>query len=134
MEKNKASRVKQIAIVEDDEGMRSMLVEYLRKYFQVFAFSNPVEFLENKKSPLGQFSLVISDIKMPLMNGYELLKKLKTSASAPPVILISANIAGTEKERAIDCGAQAFLTKPFALKELRELAESLAKDSGQVAV
>lgn len=112
-----------ILIAEDDEFMREILTEYLSgKGHAITAVADGqaacAVVLESK------FDLVISDIKMPSMNGVELLAWLR-ARSPVPFILMTGFTSLIETKRAAELGAQGFLSKPFANQELADLVEQL---------
>ena len=107
-----------LLIVEDNDDFRSFLMNCLKEYYQVFEASNG----KNALSVLAHrsVSIVISDVMMPVMDGMELCRKIKTDIrySHIPVILLTArtaeeNILGGLKE-----GADEYITKPFNLEIL----------------
>jgi DNA-binding NtrC family response regulator len=82
-----------VSVVDDDVGTATFFHEALRQHIDgisVFSFTDPVEafehFIENKEN----YVLVISDLRMPGLNGLELLKKVKTSNPKVRTILMSA--------------------------------------------
>ena len=82
-----------VSVVDDDVGTATFFHEALRQNIDgisVFSFTDPVEafehFIENKEN----YALVISDLRMPGLNGLELLKKVKTSNPKVRTILMSA--------------------------------------------
>ncbi|MDW0128417.1 MAG: response regulator [Nitrososphaeraceae archaeon] len=82
-----------VSVVDDDVGTATFFHEALRQNIDgisVFSFTDPVEafehFIENKET----YVLVISDLRMPGLNGLELLKKVKTSNPKVRTILMSA--------------------------------------------
>ncbi len=79
----------------------------------------------------GQFDLILSDLHMPEMDGYELARCIRTQEASTgmprtPILALTANALKDEEARALACGMDAYLTKPIAIKELqRRLAEWL---------
>ncbi|HKP69323.1 MAG TPA: response regulator [Pyrinomonadaceae bacterium] len=71
---------------------------------------------------------VVSDIEMPLMNGYDLLEEIRLDEALReiPVIFVSSRNASGEREKALDAGAEEYLTKPYDDKQLLAAVESLA--------
>jgi len=71
----------------------------------------------------GQADLILSDVMMPVMDGFELVKTLKANPKfAPiPVILLTAKMSEESKAEGLRIGAEAYLTKPFSAKELRAI-------------
>ncbi|MDW3654695.1 MAG: response regulator [Nitrososphaeraceae archaeon] len=88
-----SSNNRMVSVVDDDVGTATFFHEALRQNIEgisVFSFTDPVEafehFIENKET----YALVISDLRMPGLNGLELLKKVKTSNPKVRTILMSA--------------------------------------------
>ena len=88
-----SSNNRMVSVVDDDVGTATFFHEALRQNIDgisVFSFTDPVEafehFIENKET----YALVISDLRMPGLNGLELLKKVKTSNPKVRTILMSA--------------------------------------------
>lgn len=103
-----------ILIVEDDFEIRSYLLEELSENFQVFTAENGVEALqiiETRKD----ITLVLSDVLMPIMNGFELCRRMKTTPelSDIPVILLTALGEIDQKLYGIAEGADDYIAKPF---------------------
>jgi PAS domain S-box-containing protein/putative nucleotidyltransferase with HDIG domain len=109
----------EILIVEDSPTQAARLEHILRQAgYKVTAASNGKEALAGigRRKP----TLVISDILMPVMDGYELCKRLKADASlsAIPVILLTSLTDPTDVVRGLECGADYFITKPYDEKLL----------------
>lgn len=83
--------------------------------------------LEASSESSGLPRLAILDIKMPGMNGLELLEKLKSDARTKdmPVIMMSSSDEPQDIARAYDCGANGYLVKPSRFQDLRELVGSI---------
>jgi nitrogen regulation protein NR(I) len=107
-----------ILVADDEESIRLVLKKYLSsKGFEVFEASDGEEVLEIlKKRPVD---LIFLDLKMPKLNGFEVLEKVKDI----PVVVLTAygNIDSTVQ--AISLGAAEYLTKPFSFEEIDEVLE-----------
>lgn len=116
-----------IVVVDDDDEIRNYLKTELHPYYHVKDCRNGKEALKLIMSERPD--LVISDVVMPEMDGYELLWRLKTSTetSSIPVILLTSNADINEKILGLRKGADAYLEKPFNIEEL------LARISGLIA-
>ncbi len=118
-----------ILVVDDDESLKEFLEILLAKEgYEVCSASKGEEAL--KIIEAGDISLVISDIRMPGMDGVELLRKIKTARPGLPVVLITAFASLDSAVAAMKEGAWDYLTKPFRIEELREVVER-ALDSSQ---
>ena len=125
-----------VLIVEDDAEIRSYLQHELGRYFTVETASDGEEALEKiengkmkmENAPADEhlqpsifnFQLIISDVLMPRMNGYELLRRLRQNAKTRhlPVIMLTALDAEDQQLKGLDAGADAYITKPFSLQLL----------------
>jgi len=106
-----------ISIVDDDPSMRAALADLIRSLgYDVRAFASAEDFLAS--SELDRFSLAITDIHMPGMNGFELKRQLGLRQGAVPVIMITARSEPDLEKKAISSGAACFLRKPFPAQTL----------------
>jgi DNA-binding response OmpR family regulator len=113
-----------ILVVEDDPDIARLIVQWLdRDGFNVSAFTDPSMALEDFKLNCNTCSLILSDIRMPGMNGYEFIKKAKEIDKQTKIILMSAfDIDDKEFHNVLrDINVDAFLQKPFTLRELRDI-------------
>lgn len=111
-----------VAIVDDDDEMRSMLEDYFRSQdYQVSAFSSAIEALE-KLRPIDPPDVVVSDIRMPKMDGLDFTLRIKNQFPEVCVILITAFGSIETAIEAIRRGAYDYLTKPFKLASLEVVA------------
>lgn len=106
-----------ILVAEDDPAARLLWTRYLRsKKYQVLAAADGAEALELQRT--NAVDLVVTDIDMPRLNGISLLRQLRQSAPALPVIMITGK---PEVAAAVECmriGALDYISKPFHLKDL----------------
>ena len=102
-----------IFCVEDDSNIRELVIYTLETTgFKARGFEDGKEFLE--ALALETPELILLDIMLPGMDGLELLSKLKAS----PVIMLTAKGAEYDKVKALDAGADDYVTKPFGMMEL----------------
>ncbi|MBK7843194.1 MAG: response regulator [Bdellovibrionales bacterium] len=118
--------VKHILVVEDDCEMRELICEFLEaRGFRLSTFRSALCALEaiymTKKGDGDHFDLVISDINMPQMDGFEFLKLSKSVIPSLPVILITSFGNQVTERAALNEGAAAYLNKPFSLSKLQTL-------------
>ena len=115
---------KHILLVEDNELNREIAVEILTEYgFIVDTAENGAEALEKvSTSKPDTYDLVLMDVQMPIMNGYEATKcirKLKDPALANISILaMTANAFDEDRKKALESGMDGFLSKPIVIEEL----------------
>ena len=109
---------KKILIIEDDTDIREFLKKEISVYFEVVAEADGVAGFERART--YDADLIICDVLMPGMNGYEVTRKLKNefSTSHIPIILLTAMGTTENKLEGVESGADAYVTKPFSLKLL----------------
>lgn len=119
---------KQVLIIDDEEGILELLRgELLSQGHQVSSASNGLEALEKIKEK--KFDLIISDIKMPKMDGIRLLGEIKKTDPNVEVILTTAFGTIETAVHAMKKGAYDFIQKPFNLNEVRNLVEKALEKS-----
>lgn len=101
----------QILIAEDDEDIVELLSLYLTgEGFTVFSAGNGLQALERVE--VERIDVAILDIMLPVLNGYDLLRKIREKHNFP-VIILSAKDLDTDRILGLNLGADAYLTKPF---------------------
>ncbi|HEX9750180.1 MAG TPA: response regulator [candidate division Zixibacteria bacterium] len=122
-----------LLIVEDDEYLRAMLSEALTSVgYTTLVAGDGQEALDIVAS--RPVDCVISDIKMPNVDGLTLLSRLKASNKSLPVVMITGWAYRDHKEAASRAGADGFLMKPFRLGRIEEiLAQVLPRDGAESA-
>lgn len=108
---------RKILIVEDEHKIADTLKLGLIEngYFVEVAYDGTIGY---KLFTTHQFNLVILDINLPGMNGYELCKAIRSRNSGIPIIMLTALNALNDKIEGYDAGADDYLIKPFEFKEL----------------
>jgi len=113
-----------ILIAEDNQSMREGLLASLEK--EGYAVTTSPDGQQAWNLILNKpFDLVITDIKMPGIDGLTLMKKVKSLTPTTDIILITAFATVDIAVDAMKCGAEDFITKPFALAELRQKVDAL---------
>jgi signal transduction histidine kinase/DNA-binding response OmpR family regulator len=116
--KDKVSLKFRILIVEDDEDLLHYIVLSLEDEFKVLQAKDGLEAWEITKR--RQPDLIVSDLMMPNINGVELCKKIKSELDNPvPFILLTAKQDEQSVYDSFECGADAFIVKPFSIKLLK---------------
>ncbi len=123
-----------ILLVEDNEMNREIACEILGEYGFVLdtAEDGTVAVEKMKNAKPKQYDLVLMDIQMPLMDGYEATRRIRElpdkSVAATPIIAMTANAFEEDKQLAFAAGMDGFLTKPIEIEKLKAtLAEFLDK-------
>lgn len=105
-----------ILIVEDEEKIaRFVELELMHEGYAVTKSSNGRDGLQEALQ--GEYALMILDVMLPELNGFEVLRRLRKE-SALPVIMLTARDEVMDKVAGLDGGADDYITKPFAIEEL----------------
>jgi DNA-binding response OmpR family regulator len=124
---------KTILIVEDSEMIRKSLTKSLKeKGFDIIEAKDGVEALEKLKEEY--IDVILSDVEMPRMNGYELCRKVKrdSDTSYIPVILTSTLSSGLFIDRGFQAGADEYLPKPIKINQLITSINNIFSDIDNV--
>ncbi|MBN1822037.1 MAG: response regulator [Prolixibacteraceae bacterium] len=109
--------MKKILVVEDDQDIRELLVETLKRSdFEVDTAENGKTGLEKFRKQ--KYDLILTDIRMPVMDGLKMLKKIKKEDSRMPIVVITAY---PSVDSAVEClveGADDYLVKPIKFDDL----------------
>ena len=117
-----------VCVVDDQEMMRDSLVAALtQQEHKVFAFENAQEALTQLRQ--RHFDVVISDLKMPGMDGVELLREMRRLGLDAPVILMTAFASVETAVEAMKLGAFDYVQKPFNAEEVAILIERAVRES-----
>lgn len=105
-----------ILVVDDTVNIRVMLSDFLSQHgYEILTASDGTEALKIVKS--AKLDLVLLDIMMPNMDGYQFISQLRKESNLP-VIMITARQAEADIVRGFELGADDYITKPFRLREL----------------
>ena len=113
-----------ILLVEDNELNSEITVEILNGYgCQVDTAVNGAEAVKKiKNSKPGDYDLVLMDVQMPVMNGYEATRQIRAlndpALAGITILAMTANAFDEDKKKALECGMDGFLTKPIVIEEL----------------
>lgn len=116
---------KQILIAEDEPRMRRLIKDYLSKEdFSIVEASNGKEALDLFQN--HKFDLLILDIMMPLLNGFDLCKAIRDISNIP-IIILTARADDDDEVMGYDLGADDYITKPFSPKILVAKVKALLR-------
>ena len=113
-----------ILLVEDNELNREIAMEILNEYgFLVDTAENGAVAVEKMKhSSPGDYDLVLMDVQMPVMNGYEATKQIRAldnpALAGITILAMTANAFDEDRKKALECGMDGFLSKPIVIEEL----------------
>jgi two-component system response regulator FlrC len=118
---------KQILIVDDSHDLTHVIADFLSMYgYQVHTARDGYDALECMQSQ--QIQVVVSDIHMPRMDGFTLMGEIKTKYPKVPIVLITGFSVSDAQKMALERGANAFVAKPFKLKDLKSVIESVSQE------
>lgn len=119
--------MKQLLIVDDQQGIRLLLNEvFKREGYATFLAANGIEALEiaERIKP----DVVLLDMKIPGMDGIEILKRIKLKTPNMPVVMMTAYGELDLIQEAMKLGAAHYFTKPFDIYEVRDAVKGLLQD------
>ena len=105
-----------ILVVEDNEHTRLLTEERLKKYYNVVVCENGSRALDIFYE--RQIDLIVADIMMPVMDGYEMLKELRDNNENVPVLFLTAKSTFEDKRKGFDLGIDDYIIKPIDYDEL----------------
>jgi len=122
------SRPARILIVEDEEAIREGLIDVLvfHKYETDSAATGP-EGLE--KALTGKFDLILLDIMLPGMDGYEICNRIRVEDRNQPIIMLTAKTSDEEIVQGLKLGADDYVAKPFSIQQLVLRIEAVLRRS-----
>jgi two-component system, OmpR family, alkaline phosphatase synthesis response regulator PhoP len=121
-----------ILLVEDDPAITNLLsLHFQEPAFELVACDRGARALERLAQE--EFDLVILDILLPDANGFELCRRIRTANSRTPILMLSALGEELDKVRALELGADDYLTKPFGVAELMARVRALLRRVGTPA-
>jgi len=114
---------RRISVVDDDASIREALKSLMRSVrFSVDVFASAEEFLASER--VNDTACLILDVYLPGMNGFELQNQMNIDGRCIPVIFITAHADESSRQRALQGGAIAFLSKPVRRETLFQAIQS----------
>ncbi|MGI8833948.1 MAG: response regulator [Nitrososphaeraceae archaeon] len=114
-----------ILVLDDEFDLLHLITELLKRHgFSAYGFTEPLLALEHFQANSKDYSLVISDIRMPVMTGFEFVRKVKAVNSGVKLLLMTAfDIADIDLSKALPSSIKinSFVRKPFRTQELVKL-------------
>lgn len=123
-----------ILIVDDEERMRRVIADYLRiKNYRTVEAADGIEAMEQFRA--ARPALILLDVMMPRMNGWEVCRAVRQIDAVTPIILLTARSEEADELQGFELGADEYIAKPFSLKILLARIEAvLRRNSGQPEV
>ena len=112
---------KAILIIEDSEINMELCIQILEDHYEIMTACDGVEGVE--KAINLQPDLVLMDLSLPKLNGWEATKKIKKEKKNLPIVALTAHALAGDEERARAAGCDDYLAKPFVPKQLMDIVE-----------
>jgi DNA-binding response OmpR family regulator len=120
-----ASQAPRILLVDDEQAVQTLLTYPLRKDgYDVVPATTGQEALERFRE--GSFDLVVLDVMLPQLDGFEVCKALR-ARSAVPIIMLTAKAEEFDKVLGLELGADDYITKPFSMREFRSRVKAVLR-------
>ena len=118
-----------ILIVEDSPTMRQLLVFALRRLKNVEIVESPDGMDGLRKVSSDHFDIALIDINMPVMDGLKLIRLMRSEETLKdiPIVVITTEGASEDRERALELGANEYLTKPIQANRVLSVVKDLMK-------
>jgi len=122
-----------ILIVEDEVRLAEALCQIMRE--QKYAAEAVYDGRDGLDYALsGQYDVVVLDVMLPGMDGFEVARELRNRRCAVPVLMLTAKDDISNKVAGLDCGADDYMTKPFSPEELLARVRALSRRQGDVVL
>ena len=106
-----------LLLVDDDRAISRSLLKGLREDHHVVDLAEDGAAAVDQASA-GDYDVVVLDLMLPALDGFEVCRQLRLQRLDAPILIISARDSVRDRVRALDCGADDYLVKPFAFEEL----------------
>jgi len=124
-----ADQASRILLVDDEQSVQKLLAYPLRKdgYEVVSAFDGQ-DALDKLRE--GGYDLVVLDLTLPKVDGFEVCRQVRATSSVP-IIMLTARIEEVDKVLGLELGADDYITKPFSVREFRSRVKAVLRRSHQ---
>ena len=120
-----SSEAPRILLVDDERSVQTLLTYPLRKDgYDVITASTGQEALDRFRE--GQFDLVVLDVMLPEVDGFDVCRRLRAQ-SAVPIIMLTAKAEELDKVLGLELGADDYITKPFSMREFRSRVKAVLR-------
>ncbi len=121
-----------ILIVEDEDSIATGLrFNFEAEGYEAVVYGDGPSALNYFDDNIGNIDLVVLDLMLPGMSGYEICRSIRERDFQVPILVLSARTLSEDKSHAFDCGTDQYMTKPFALPELLSRVRNLLKRARQ---
>ena len=121
-----------ILIVDDEDVLRQMVLRVM-KFMGIQSDIADDGFMALEKLSANTYDIVIADIRMPNMDGIELLKQVKRDYPGTDVLIMTAHSSKYSYVDVVESGASDFVSKPFSVEELKAKIERMLRERGVMA-
>ena len=121
---SKSSGVGSVLVAEDNrQNQRVLQMLITQKYplLDLFFVSNGKELLEEMVQQ--EYDLILLDIGMPVMDGYQAVRRIRESGSGIPVIALTANAMVEDEQKCLDAGCNGYISKPIDIQKLHAVID-----------
>lgn len=127
-----ATEPARVLVVDDEENITFLLSSALGHFgFEVETAADGRSALQQART--GRYQLILLDVMLPDVDGFEVLKRLRADAVDTPVLFLTARDATEEAVRGLTLGGDDYVTKPFSLEEVMARVQALLRRSGRRA-
>lgn len=120
-----------ILVVEDEVRLAQAVAEILKEQkYSVDMVHDGTDGLDYALS--GQYDVIILDVMLPKLNGFQIVKSIREAKDSTPVIMLTAKDEVSDKVHGLDYGADDYMTKPFDSEELLARVRALSRRQGDV--
>lgn len=121
-----------ILIVEDEQSIRSGLVDvFVYHSFEVEFSDDGADGLE--KALTGRFDLILLDVMLPTLNGFEICKRIRELDKSQPIIMLTAKTADEDIIQGLSLGADDYVSKPFSVAQLVLRVQAVLRRSAKAS-
>jgi response regulator RpfG family c-di-GMP phosphodiesterase len=118
-------------IIDDEYQLSAALTSALMRHYEIETFKNPGEVLSLLKQKTSPPDAIVTDLKMPRIDGLEMVRQMRSMNLQIPVILASGCSDKESIASALNLGVRFFLEKPFPLIEIRTLLDRIIEEETQ---
>lgn len=122
-----------VCIVDDEAAIGRMCADYLKTSYEVKVFTSPVDAIAAFEKDHYAPDILITDIKMPMMDGFQMARRIHETAPNLPVVIMSGYADKNHVIEAMESQALGFLEKPFTPKKMKTTIESIIRRSDYVS-
>ena len=122
-----------ILVVEDEKNLNDAMCHILNEdgYHTKAAYDGKTGY---ELARTDEYDVIILDVMLPAMDGFEVVHQLRRDGNATPVIIVTAKTSTTDKIEGLDCGADDYMTKPIDTDELLARIRAISRRKGEMPI